>query len=382
MIYIRDDFHFPIIGYVKPDIFTVNEMSQQSTFQLRVLSEVMNQTGYALFEMAASPNLAGSNIVNQLYYNSEKLALHSQAVAQTEVRDINVYRLYVLNEGLAEGDTIFISCIVAHLKAGNSSADALTREVMTGNALAYLETEAVPGNYLFMGDFNFYKSSEGAFQLMTGNNDPVFSFYDPVNEIGSWHANWEYSHVHTQSTHTSLGGCPSGGGMDDRFDFILMNKTLHDQADRVFYMDDSYHALGQDGMRLDGSLLDPPNNSLPAYVLDALYGMSDHLPVVMELVAYESLGISETPAERQLNVRYNNPVKDRLKLRFGHESTAEGEVIVSLHSVSGDLVFSEKIFPRGNAVVSLDVSNIPAGFYVIRLISEDRYFTGKVVVVR
>jgi hypothetical protein len=379
---LKDAYLKTILGYVKPDIFTVNEISAASAFQDHVLNEVMNQTGYALYEMAASPNLAGSNIVNMLYYNSEKLTLHSQDVTVSidSIRDIDIYRLYHLNEGLVEGDTIFINCIVAHLKAGNTSSDALIREIMTENALDYLEVHGAPGNYLFMGDFNFYKSSESAFQLMISNSDPVFRFYDPVNEIGDWHDSWEYSHIHTQSTHTSIGGCPSGGGMDDRFDFILINKTIYDQADKVYYLEDSYWALGQDGKRLDGSLLDPPNTSIPAYMLDALYGMSDHLPVIMDLVVHESLGVSETLAGPQLDVTYNNPVTDQLVVKVRTDTPGLAEVI--LVSVGGHIVFHESILLNRSNSISIPLGSVSPGIYFLRIEQEGAAFTGKVVVMR
>ena len=375
---LKDAYLQTILEYVKPDIFTVNEISSESAFHEHVLNEVMNQTGYALYEMSASPNLAGSNIVNMLYYNSGKLALHSQEVAQTEIRDIDVYRLYKLNEGLLEGDTIFINCIVAHLKAGNNLSDRRDRDTMTNNTLNYLETHGEPGNYLFMGDFNFYKSSESAFQLMINNDDPVFRFYDPVNEIGDWHTNWEYSHVHTQSTHTILGGCPSGGGMDDRFDFILINQNLYDQSDKVYYLEGSYWALGQDGMRLDGSLLDPPNTSLPAYMLDALYGMSDHLPVIMDLVVEEWIGIFETPAEPQLHVTYNNPVTDHLRVKVRTDTPGPAEVI--LVSVGGNIVFHESIVLNRSNSISIPLDIVSSGMYFLNIKQETSSYTGKVLV--
>ena len=377
---LKDAWLRTIIGYVRPDILTVNEMSEKSTYQQRVLSEVMNQTGYALFEMAACPNTAGSKIVNQLYYNSEKLALHSQVVAQNEVRDIDVYSLYYLNEGLLEGDTIFVSCIVAHLKAGTSSSDKLERKIMTENTLDYLEANGKSGNYLFMGDFNVYDSGEDAFQLMIYNDDPVFRFYDPVDAIGDWHTNSSYRDVHTQSTHTGSGGCHAGGGMDDRFDFILMNKAMHDQTDKIYYLESSYWALGQDGQRLDESLIDPPNTCLPAYVLDALYGMSDHLPVIMDIVVDEALGVDEAIAASRLNVVYNNPVKDLLKLRFSN--TVAGSADIMLLSTSGGIVYKEQFSLSRNGIVSIPLDRYPAGMYILRIEAVEKFFTGKVVVIR
>jgi len=374
----KDAWLRTIVAYEKPDILTVNEISQQSTYQQRILSSVMNQTGYAMFEMAASPNHAESNIVNQLYFNSEKLALHSQSVVQSEVRDIDVYSLYWLNENLLEGDTVFLHCIVAHLKAGTSSSDELKRKIMTQNALDYLEENGTMGNYLFMGDFNVYESDEDAFQLMITNNDPVFRFHDPVDEVGDWHANPAYRHVHTQSTHSNSGNCHSGGGMDDRFDFILMNQVMKDEAAKMYYLEDSYKALGQDGMRLDGSLIDPPNTSLPAYVLDALYNMSDHLPIVMDIVVDKSQGISAPHASQEIKVWHNNPVKDVLRLRFNGK--ASGIADLSLISTAGRLVHHEQISLTGNTLFSTSLSNLPSGMYFLRIVSSEGVFSGKLVI--
>ncbi len=375
----KDAYFRQILTYTRPDIITVNEMSYQSNFQERMLSEVMNQAGYALFGMAEAPNTAQESIVNQMYFNTEKLALHSQSVAQNTIRDIDVYRLYSLNVGLEAGDTIFLSCVAGHLKAGSNSGDEADRAEMVENTLNYLEAHGPAGNYLFMGDFNFQESSEEAFQLMTTNNDPVFRFYDPVNEIGDWHNNSSFRYVHTQSTRTAqAGNCGASGGMDDRFDFIMMNQAIHDGTDRIGYIDDSYWALGQDGKRFNETIADPPNTSgLPAYIIDALLGMSDHLPVVMELLIAEDLGTSDIRYPI-LDIRYSNPVKDELKLYFTDSRIPESTI--TLHSVSGSLVLQDKLFPAGNSSVSVDVSDVPAGFYILRIQSEEGYFTGKLVI--
>ncbi|MCK5765090.1 MAG: T9SS type A sorting domain-containing protein [Bacteroidales bacterium] len=376
---LKDAYLRTIVAYSKPDIFTVNELRKESSYHIRILDDVMNQAGSIFYEMAESPNLAGSIIVNQLYFNTEKLVLHSQEVAQDSIRDIDIYSLYALNEGLLNGDTVFIHCIVAHLKAGDNGTDRDKREAMVQNTLDYLEAYGKTGNYLFMGDFNFYKSSEAGFQLMINNIDPVFRFYDPVDEIGSWHNSSVYRHVHSQSTRTAQTGCGAWGGMDDRFDFILMNKVLHDEADNMYYLEGSYRALGQDGQRLNGSLLDPPNTSLPAYVLDALIGMSDHLPVIMDLVINDELSIVD-PRLSIVDVRYNNPVRDELKLRFSN--TAAGPADIMLLSTSGVAIYREHFSLSRNGIVSIPLDRFPAGMYFLRVEAEEGSFIGKVIVIR
>ncbi len=378
----KDAYMRTILTYTKPDIITVNEMSYQSNFQQRMLNEVMNQAGYALFGIAQAPNIAQASIVNQLYYNTEKLALHSQAVAQSNVRDIDIYRLYSLNAGLEEGDTIFLNCVVAHLKSSQGQTNEDMRALMVENSLNYLEANASSGNYLFMGDFNFYLASEEGFQLMINNNDPVFRFYDPVNTIGEWHNNSSYRQVHTQSTRTAQSGnCGASGGMDDRFDFIMMNTAIHDETDRIEYIDESYLALGQDGQRFNGSISDPPNTSLPAYIIDALQGMSDHLPVVMDLLVGKDMGVNDIRYST-FDIRYSNPVKNELRLYFESPYSRIPIFTYSLFSSTGTTVLSEQLTAAGGSSVSIDVSNVPPGFYVIHISSPEGYFSGKLVVIK
>lgn len=379
---LKDAYLRSIVTYVKPDILTVNEISKLSTYHTRILSEVMNQTGYALFKMAASPNIADSYIVNQLYYNSEKLELHSQEVLQSEIRDIDLYRLYHLNEGLADGDTIFINCVVAHLKAGSGGDDEDDRALMVSNMLNYLESNEKPGNYFFMGDLNLYESAEEAYQLLLNNNDRVFRYYDPIEQSGDWHEEIAFSSIHTQSTRESNSGCGASGGMDDRFDFILLNEIMKNSSDKVFYLDGSYQALGQDGNRLNGSISDPPNTSLPAYLIDALYGMSDHLPVILDVIVDESLDISDPLQvnEQKIKVHHMNPVWDDLKINI--LSKVRGEAKLSIVSITGRELHRQQLTLESNNIVSIPLTGMSQGTYILRISHPKAIHTSKFMIIR
>jgi hypothetical protein len=82
--------------------------------------------------------------------------------------------------------------------------------------------------------------------------------------------------------------CPSlspltyaGGGMDDRFDIIFTSYSLAD-GQGVDYV--NYYAFGQDGQHFNGDINGPPTNAAVGQaVADALWGASDHLPVIAEL---------------------------------------------------------------------------------------------------
>jgi hypothetical protein len=78
--------------------------------------------------------------------------------------------------------------------------------------------------------------------------------------------------------------CGSKGGLDDRFDQILVSQNVMSGADSLRYLDNSYDAVGNDGNHFNSNLLSGSNSQYPDSVVNALYYMSDHLPVVLKAV--------------------------------------------------------------------------------------------------
>lgn len=355
-----------ILAHDRPDIFTVNEISSSSVFQQRILTSVLSQITSIPFARASSPNLAGSSIVNMLYYNARKLTMRSQEVLQSSVRDIDLYTLYYNSPDLLQGDTVFIHCIVAHLKAGSTSSDQQQRGTMALNALNYLRTYKQPGNYLFLGDLNLYSSTEPAFQNLLYYSYVNYRFYDPINQIGAWSGNTAFSNYHTQSTRTTSSGCHSTGGMDDRFDFILISNDIRLGYDKVKYIQGSYRTLGQDGNRLNKSLLDSPfNASAPFAVLEALYNMSDHLPVLLSLEIDQAAAIGIKPVSNNLNLQVINPVENEILIHtFDLAAGIKYQVqVVSLHGV----VLMQAQGYITNNPISLAANQLKSGFYIVNV---------------
>ena len=273
-----------IIDYTLPDIFTVNEISNNPYYHQLLLDEVLNTGGRDYYEKAEPTNLANSDIINMLFYNSGKVGLAGQDVIETSIRDINVYRLFYRYPDLQiTQDTIFLYCIVAHLKAGTSSSDKAQRAAMAEQIMDYLTNNQIENYCMLMGDLNLQNSNEQAWQLLTNYYNPMYDFSDPVQMPGNWHANPAFASVHTQSTHLNSNGCAAGGGMDDRFDFILLGNKFSTLAGKMNYIEGSYEIPGQDGLHFDSSIIDPPNYSAPEEVISALYEISDHLPVITGL---------------------------------------------------------------------------------------------------
>lgn len=277
-----------IIKYIRPDIFSVNELDGNSSYPITddatyLLNNALNVDGINYYSRTPFPQVY---LANTIFYNTQKLKLKNHTPISFNIssdKAFNAYTFYYNAPDLAiTNDSAFVTCIVAHFKAGSYSEDVQERVVEAGIVMDYLTNLGVAGNYLFMGDLNLYTSSEGAFQKLINPSNTLYKFYDPANQIGDWNNNYDYRFVHTQSTHVS-GDCHSGGGMDDRFDFILASDYIMNGTQKVAFVPGSYKAIGQDGNAFNSSINISTNTSVPSTVAQALYNMSDHLPVYLEL---------------------------------------------------------------------------------------------------
>jgi len=361
----KDEYIRTIIDYVKPDIFSVNEISKSPAIHQRLLDNNLNINGISYFRMADFIKVSDSYIVNMLYFNSEKLALHSHTIAQSYIRDIDVYKLYYRSDDLPDGDTAFVACVVAHLKSSSGSDNEEKRRVMVSNTMDYLDDNDINTNRLFMGDFNIYKSSEPAYQLLLNYTNSDINFLDPINTPGTWHNNSSYSNIHTQSTHSGSNGCAASGGMDDRFDFILISDDIQHGVNLVQYVDGSYTAIGQDGLHYNKSINAAPTNlSAPSNVIDALYGNSDHLPISIKLSVDKTLGLPEHNPTLFSEVTFNNPFSDVLKLNI--LAKIDSDISVEIMSITGVVIFSDETKIKiGKNNINYKLSFLNAGMYIV-----------------
>lgn len=376
----KDQYLKTIIEYTKPDIFSVNEMSKSPVIHQHLLDEVLNTNEVDHYQKANFLSEAGADIVNMLYFNTEKLALHSHFIAQNYIRDIDVYKLYHLSDQLAAGDTTFVICVVAHLKSSSGEDNEEKRRVMANNTMNWLDEFDDNNNYLMMGDFNVYSPTEPAFQEFLNYENPSLRFIDPIDQVGEWHNNYNYAHVHTQSTHSSGNGCPSTGGMDDRFDFILISNSIENGSQDVTYLDNSYWAVGQDGNHFNKSLVDSPaNTTVPSDVLNALYNNSDHLPVTLELVITPSFSDLTTHNSHLLELKVVTPVSDVLKLNIKMKKSTP--VKIEVVDVSGKVLkHFETELKQGANLLEKNVSYLKPGMYFLKVSDSDNsHFTKKII---
>ena len=239
----------------------------------------------AVFYTNSSSN---TDYIQQLvFYNSQKLILVSQQIYPTTIRDLNRYT-FKLNTVEAVTNPVYLEVFVAHLKSSTGTVnqqDRLAMVTVFTNALA-----SIPNNHyvLYGGDFNFYTASEPGYQEILDPTNAIV-MRDPVNAAGSWQDNPNFKTVHTQCTRVSNAGFGSGvnaggsGGMDDRFDFIMMSQNFWN-AGNLTYVPNSYQAYGNNGNCLNLDINDSSCTGTFSQTLrDYLYWMSDHVPVVMQM---------------------------------------------------------------------------------------------------
>ena len=349
-----------IFKHVQPTVFCVNEMGPSMAYVNRILDNVINTDGVDYYSHGLLTNYSGGNIANMVFYDTRKLTLCNNYYITTSYRDINGYRFYYNSNELQNGDTIFMTFWVAHLKAGSGYEDV--REVQVRQLLQRIESMGAPGNFVFSGDFNMVGSEEVGYQAMVNYENSLYCFYDPIQQEGHWNNNYQFASCHTQSTRTSSDGCFVTGGLDDRFDLVMVSPYLYYGIYGMHVLTDSYHALGQDGQRFNGSVISPQNNSVPSEVATALYQMSDHLPVVVDFTVNATTGIADRTNNFMMKVV--NPVRDNLQISLQAEE--ESHITFEIYAINGQLLstFDEQL-SEGKQTITLPF-DFPKGVYLLK----------------
>lgn len=365
----KDQAFKTIVKYVMPDVLTVNEIGKGSNYTQRILDNVLNTDGVNYWDCISTVSNPSASITigNGFFYDTRKLAPHSTFYVTTSVCYFNAYKMYYRSTNLAQGDTAFITFIVCHLKAGyNYTAERFDQAKQLMNRLVGIGRA---DNYVLSGDFNVYNAStEDAYQHFVHHTNPLVRFYDPINQEGDWYNNPNYADVFTQSTHSESNGCHSGGGMDNRFDFILVSDFIMNGHNKVRCIPETYRAIGQDGNRHNHSIIDPTNTAVPQYIANALYTMSDHLPVVMDYAIDATLTIPENPTE--LSIGVVNPVGSQLVV-YPHCDHA-APLTFRLYTIDGKLIHEEiQYVENGTSCLTLRFP-YPSAIYILRITDDQQ----------
>lgn len=364
----KDECICTIVDYVKPDIFTVCEFGATQALQTDFLRHNLNINGANYWQSDNIINYANSNIINHIFYDSRKMGLKKHVALRTNPRDTDVYELYLKTPSLAAGDTVKLVCIVAHPKAGMGYEGQ--RRALMQIAMDYVNQHYPTDNVLIMGDFNMYGASESGYRLLTQTySNPSICFMDPlaiVGGVGEWTNNNQFTAFHTQSTRSYSDECFSSGGLDDRFDFILMADEIAFSYNHLRYVQGSYHAVGNDGHHFNMSVNQGNNTAVPTEVAEALFDGSDHLPVTMKIAVDAHLGVEDNETQCLYATVAPNPASDKTVVSFFNP--LHGQVQFDLYSLQGQLLHREAaLFGEGSQQFELALQDLMKGFYLVRI---------------
>jgi endonuclease/exonuclease/phosphatase family metal-dependent hydrolase len=364
-----------IFNEAKPDIVAVQEILSQYGVNL-FLSDVLGNS------FKAATFFDGPDTDNALFYQDSVLTLLSSNIITNTPRYIT---RYVLQHNFTQ-DILII--YVAHFKAGDTPSDETTREQEATRLRIYTDQLSAGTNFIVVGDFNLYRATEPAYIRLLDQTNPGY-FLDPVNRYGNWHASNNFSDVHTQSTRTvQLADGGSIGGLDDRFDFILVSQSLKNPGG-VDYVEGTYWAYGNDGQHFNQQIINPPY-PISEQIAFALHDVSDHLPVVAEfdfgvVNSVETIDLSSLTFKLFQN--YPNPFNPSTKILFTIPTSASGRkqfVNLSVYDVLGREVarlFSEEVSP-GNYEVEFNVGSLPSGVYIYSLTNNEHSLSKKMTIIK
>lgn len=364
-----------ILDEVEPDLFMVCEIKNETASNYIYVNAVLpykESFKKAPFNYSQSP---ATGLLQMVYYNSKKLVLESTKVIPTETRDINHYT-FKINTVNITTTPIRIEVFVTHLKASSGLYNRNKRLSSIGSFVRELDRLPKNSNVIFAGDFNFYTSNEDGFKKLIDASNSI-KMIDPINRLCPtfpidgkdyfdadydstyfWN-NFSFRDVHTQSTRTSqLNGDGAGGGMDDRFDFIMISENFKTNSN-LYYKEGSYKSVGNNGNCYNSYVSNTScSGDFSQNLRTALYNFSDHLPVVMEIETPENT-LSTNKYKQPLVFTTTNSHKNNISLKTNFKVNN-----VSVFNFLGQIV--KEVNFSNLSEKNINISNFSKGVYFIK----------------
>jgi len=372
----RNPYFKQVIDVINPDIIVVQEM--ESLTGVNLFHEQVLDTLYE-----AGDFINGTfDTENALFYKKNKFNFLSNIPIKTALRDISQLTF----EYKTTGDTIIVYSV--HLKASTGTDNEQKRLAEVQRLREVTDQLSIESNYIVAGDFNIYNASEPAFQELIDQTSTGY-FLDPINKVGAWHNSTAYRGIHTQSTRTTnLSDEGSTGGLDDRFDMIMVSQAVIDSGG-IFYSPGSYTALGNDGNHLNRALIELPNAFVSDEIATALYYSSDHLPVYadFEIQNLTDVKINEILYETfTLNQNFPNPFNPSTIIAYSIPNDVKnGQMInLSVYNSLGEKieVLVDKVQKSGVHKLNFNASEYSSGLYIYVLRSESKILSKKMLLIK
>jgi hypothetical protein len=347
----RNEHFARVIESINPDLIVCPEMFSQSGVNQFLSTNLSDE--YIAYPFKDEN---GTDTDNAVFYKDSLISIINYRGITATPRKISEYT--VVHKSTF--DTLIVYGV--HLKASKGEDNESLRYV-SAMRVRFFTDKFHPGtNFMVLGDFNIYRSSEPAFQKFLEQDNTGY-FIDPLDEPGDWNNNSTFRHIFTQSTRSdNLPDGGSSGGMDDRFDMILVSESLMDSTG-IYYVPDSYTAYGNDGKHFNISINVQPNDAVSPDVANSLYYASDHLPVYADFVFAEVTDVIENEylvRDFKLLQNYPNPFNPATTIKYTIPANSRRSAVGSIQIAEERSQKSEKYFQSSNQPVrrSSTLSNL------------------------
>ncbi|MEN0019960.1 MAG: GC-type dockerin domain-anchored protein [Planctomycetota bacterium] len=284
-----------------PDIILAQEFttsSAVSSFRNALNSAPGSPGDWAAGQLGNSPS--GIDVV--MFYRTAKVQLLGDTVVSQGSGSPNHPRDLIRSDiqlvGFP-GELGTISLYNTHMKAGTTTTDR-SRRLEEAEELRDDAATLPAGRHIILGgDFNMRSSTEDAYAELIRNDGRNGRLFDPISRPGTWNNSGSIRNLHSQDP---IGG----GGMDDRFDQLLISEALFDgvgleyigdvgtpfklysSSDPLPWLDPnhSYRTWGNDGSSFNSSLRTTGNTMVGPVIASSLRTLADnggHIPVYFDL---------------------------------------------------------------------------------------------------
>ena len=279
----REANYIDILTEIEPNILIIQEILGNEGF-LNFKEDVLDILNPNQWSSANFTNQSAQQDIALYYYHDMFTLLESNVVETAQSSGTRDVIEWVLMHNSSE---VEFNIYGAHFKASSGNSNAQQRLEEATILRNHLNQLAESSFFILAGDLNIYSNnseSEPCFEMLIGSQDNNNGqLFDPINRIGHWHNNSSFADVHTQSPRTSSFGGGANGGMDDRFDWLLVSAQFLDESSVLKYIENSYVTYGNDGNHFNDAINSGSNSAVSNDIADALHDASDHLPVYMDL---------------------------------------------------------------------------------------------------
>jgi hypothetical protein len=273
-------------GWAQPiDIITLNEctVSAKTLIQTAINAAAPTGVTYALATYTSASGEDSASGAQAMFYRSDRFtevtALH-QDIFTGASRYGDRWALQLTGYTDAKSRVYVYG---THLKASTGSSNEALRT--TGMQALRANADALGAGVpvIFTGDMNFYSNAEGGYQaLIAAGTAQAIDPYGTGNWTGAANAIKQ-----TQAPAVSPTGGLVGGGLNDRFDFIVPSAAAADGAG-IAMLSSTMRAVGNDGAHYNTDIGAGNNTYFPSNVARSnalaadLMIASDHIPQILE----------------------------------------------------------------------------------------------------